>query len=56
MFNRVRPLLLLVDATNEVKLDKLTMLNKNVAITKPYFVINSITNNSLSRSLMQKNI
>jgi len=30
----VRPLLLLVDATIEVKLDKLTILNENAAITK----------------------
>ena len=46
---RVRPLLLLVDATMEVKLVKL----------RPFiyhFVIYSVTNNSSSRSLMQKNI
>ena len=56
---RVRPVLLLVDATIEVKLDKLTILNENAAITKlssHLYIIYSVTNNLLSWSLIQMNI
>ena len=53
---RVRPLLLLVDATIEVKLVKLTILNENAAFAAIYISFCNLTNNSSSRSLMQKNI